>query len=793
MSVDQLTGAVETTDAIVIGGGVVGCAVLRELAVRGVEAILLEAEPDVGEGTSKANSAIIHTGFDAKPGTIEAGMLRRAADRWPSLFEELAVPSLRCGALMIARTTDEAGRLRDVAAVCAENGIGAEAVDRAWLREVAPYVTPEAVGALNIPDEAIVDPFWLTRAYAEAAIVLGARVLTGVAVTSLQVGTDGVDVGLADGRRVRARQAFDCAGLWADDIARLAGDTSFTIRPRKGQFLVSERTYEVDRIVVPIPGPLGKGMLVTPIVFGGLLLGPTAEDGDDKNDRSTSVAGRQRIFEACRGLVPDVERMDPIRSFAGVRAVSSTGDFIIRPSTAGDRLTIVAGIRSTGISASPAIAEAAVAIAASARQWPSSRTRNRVRAVGPELAVDAGPIVCVCRAVGAAEVDVALRGLTPVTTTDALKRRCGVGFGDCQGNRCLAEAVERIAMARGVDPSAVEKGLAGSWILTEDGDRVVHGPGSDDQFGGSARVPAARSGDLDAGVDVAVVGGGMAGIGAAVAAAAAGLQVTVVDRGRRPGGGLAGIATTWWTADEHSARAALADLIEQGVVRWWPDSTVVGLAREDGRWQLDVQATDGVATVVATVVVLATGGYVTPRDHLAIDGPRPSGVMTADFVSDALDRGWRPARRVIVTGAGRLARGTAQRLTAAGIEVVEPVVPMEIRPDVGEPALRVRAVRGERRLDAVQIDDRWVAVDGLVLAHALRPATFLIRGLGIGDDRPGVPMPADATGALPMADLWAAGTCVKPVVDHDRSLDDGAAVGRALVAAIQARDGATQR
>jgi glycerol-3-phosphate dehydrogenase len=173
---------VETAAAVVIGGGVVGCAVLRELGIRGIEAILLESEPDIGEGASKANSAIIHTGFDATPGTIEADLLRRSAERWSDMLEALGVPSLACGALMLARDDEGARRLPHIAAAAAGHGVEAEIVDQAWLRREAPYVDPGATAALHVPGEAIVDPFWLTRAYAEAGITLGARVWTRASV-----------------------------------------------------------------------------------------------------------------------------------------------------------------------------------------------------------------------------------------------------------------------------------------------------------------------------------------------------------------------------------------------------------------------------------------------------------------------------------------------------------------------------------------------------------------------------------------------------------------------------------
>lgn len=766
---------VDTAEAVVLGGGVVGCAVLLELSARGIEAILVEAEPDIGEGASKANSAIIHTGFDAKPGTLEAQLLRRSAARWPELLEALGVPALTCGALMVARTADDAARLRTIQDGAADHGVETEIVDAAWIRRNASYVDPAATAALHVPAEGIVDPFWLTRAYAEAAMAMGGRVLTNARVARIAVAPDFVEIGLVDGRSIRAGQVFDCAGVRADEVAALAGDTSFALTPRKGQFLVSERTFGVDRIVLPIPGPLGKGMLVTPIVFGGVLLGPTAEDGDDKADRSTTEAGWRRIVAACRELVPDVDGMEPIRSFAGVRAVSSTGDYIIRSSTVGDRLTIVAGIRSTGISASPAIAEAAVEVASAARGWSARPAVRLDPLVGPELGAEAGPIVCVCRSVGGAEVAAALTGSAAAVTTDGLKRRSGVGFGDCQGNRCLAAAVELVARAHDTSPTEIEKHLAGSWLVAAIGEVDP----ADDPGVRLEPVGPMRSGDPGRS-SVLVVGGGLAGIGASIALAERGLDVLVVDRGSRPGGALAG-ADTWWSDPEHAAVRRVAELLATGTVRWWSEATVVGLGESADGWSVDVVAASDSHAVEARGVVLATGSYLEPREHRSIDGPRPSGIMTADFAADALDRGWLPGRRAIVSGRGRIARSVAARLARAGIEMVAEA---ETGKEPAAAEVLVEGVRGERRLEAVAIGGSWVAADTLVLANAVRPASFLLRGLGIGDDRPGVAMPADASGALPLRGLWAAGTCVDPRVDHDRSLEAGMAVGRVVASTL---------
>jgi glycerol-3-phosphate dehydrogenase len=199
-------------------------------------------------------------------------------------------------------------------------------------------------------------------------------VILGRRVVALDLGRDKVRVGLDDGTVYEADQAFDSAGLQADEVARLAGDVGFRIRPRKGQFLVVSETVGVDRIVLPVPGRMGKGTLVTPIISGGLLLGPTAEDLDDKADRSVDPTARDRIMKACAAMVPAVGSLSPTRQFAGLRTVSSTGGPVLRPSAAGDRLWLIAGLRSTGVSVSPALAEAVAELVSPLRGWARGRT-----------------------------------------------------------------------------------------------------------------------------------------------------------------------------------------------------------------------------------------------------------------------------------------------------------------------------------------------------------------------------------------------------------------------------------
>jgi glycerol-3-phosphate dehydrogenase len=485
---------------VVIGGGVIGCAVLYELARRGIAGVLVEAEPDLCEGTSKANSAIVHTGFDSKPGTIESRMLRRAGALWPELIDALGVPFLEVGALMVARTADDATRLSsEVAANAAALGVETELFDRAAVRDVAPYLAEDVVAALSIPGESVIDPFWLTRAYAEAAVVAGAQLRLGAAVTGLRVGDDEVTVELEDGSSITAEQVVDAAGIRADEVAALADDGTFAISPRKGQFLVSEETFGVDRIVLPIPGPLGKGMLVTPIVFGGLLLGPTAVDGTDKGDRATEPGEADRILASCASMVPALENAVAVRQFAGVRHVSSTGDFIVRPSTASDRIYLAAGIRSTGISTSPAVAETVVDDIVALRGWRAAPSRV-LPAPATELPEESGEIVCLCRSIGRGEILAACRAPSAPRTLDAIKRRGGAMFGDCQGNLCALGVAEIVAAERGIDVVDVEKHRRGSWMWRAGRPAAVEPP-----------LETLQPPGLDRTWDVIIVGGGAAG------------------------------------------------------------------------------------------------------------------------------------------------------------------------------------------------------------------------------------------------------------------------------------------
>ncbi len=451
-------------DVLVIGGGVVGCSIMRELARYDASVALLERNPDICEGTSKSNSAIVHTGFDAPPGSLEARLLAEARELWPHVIDSLHIPYLQTGALMVAISDEEFNTIEsDIIPKAERNGVTLQRLSRDEILENAPYVNPEVLGGVLIEGEGIIDPFWTTRAYCENAVLNGAEVFLGQAVSNITVEDDHIQVRTSGGLNFVATMVINAAGLWADEVAHLAGDTSFQLRPRKGQFIIVEEDHGVSQIILPVPNRISKGILVTPIVFGGVLLGPTAEEVDSKNDLSTTVQGLQQIREGIRKLVPVMGEAATVRQFAGLRAVSSTGDYIIGPSTVSPRMLHVAGIRSTGISASPAIGRY---VASLVRDELHFSTRNHFIQELPEYLTNAQPdegdIVCLCRSITRGEVLAAMRSPLPPTTLDSLKRRTGAMLGDCQGNLCMPCLIDLFQQQLGRDPLTLDKNVAHS-------------------------------------------------------------------------------------------------------------------------------------------------------------------------------------------------------------------------------------------------------------------------------------------------------------------------------------------
>jgi glycerol-3-phosphate dehydrogenase len=334
----------------IVGGGVVGAAVAHGLARRGVAAVVLEAEDELALGASGTNSGILHTAFDSAPGELETQLILRSTalrDRW---LDDARVPVIRCGATVRPRGEEEASTVASLAAMARANGV-----------EAALGVD----GALEVPGEAVTDPVAYTLALAATAASGGAEIRTRARVAAIERDHDRLLLALAGGDAVTCRAAVNCAGLFADDVARMAGDESFAVYPRKGEFFVFDPPggRPLERILLPVPTKRTKGVLVFPTVDGSVVAGPTAHDQEDKSDWSVRPEARAEVLGKARAMLPELEGAEPAASYAGLRPAGRSGaNYVIGPSTACPGLVNVAAIRSTGLSASLGIGEHVVGL-----------------------------------------------------------------------------------------------------------------------------------------------------------------------------------------------------------------------------------------------------------------------------------------------------------------------------------------------------------------------------------------------------------------------------------------------
>ncbi|MDI7246071.1 MAG: NAD(P)/FAD-dependent oxidoreductase [Bacillota bacterium] len=467
-------------DVAIIGAGVVGAAIARELARYDLRVVLIEREVEAAFGTSKANSGVVHAGFHSTPGTLKASLCVQGNAMFDDIAGELSVPFRRNGSLMVAMSTDEVGVLREHFEQGRRNGVpGLRLLDADEARKSEPGLAPEVVAALYAPTGGVVCPFQLTFALVENAVANGGAFMAGSPVTSIHLRDGRVAAVETPEAIIETAWVVNAAGLFADRIAAMAGDESFEIRPRKGEeYLLDKRVGSLVRSTVfPVPTAVSKGILVIPTVDGNIMVGPTAEDTRDRLDLTTTRAGFEAVFAAARRMVPSVSPRDIIASFAGLRAACSEDDFIIRPSRVARGLVHVAGIESPGLTAAPAIARMVAEILR--EEGLKMRARRAFNPVRPApvrfahlsraqqarlVASDPafGRIVCRCETVTEAEVVDAIR--RGARTVDGVKLRTRAGMGRCQGGFCLPRVMKILSRELGIPVEHVTKRGPGSVI-----------------------------------------------------------------------------------------------------------------------------------------------------------------------------------------------------------------------------------------------------------------------------------------------------------------------------------------
>lgn len=467
-------------DVAIIGGGACGCALLYELSRYEVNAVLLEKENDVSIGTTKANSAIVHAGYDPEPGTLMARYNVEGNRIIEQLCADLDILYDKIGSLVIGfseedRVTVEALYRRGV-----ENGVpGLRIIEKEELHQMEPTLSGNALFALYAPSAGIINPWELAIAQAEAAVQGGAKVMLDTEVTAIQKEGGRFVIQTSEGA-VEAQYVVNAAGVYSDRIAAMVGDRSFHITPNRGEYFVLDTTQGklVNRVIFQCPTKVGKGVLVSPTVHGNLIVGPNAEDVST-DDEETTAQGLRNVRKAALMSVPTINFRDSIRNFAGVRANSTQSDFIVGPSEACEGFYNIAGIKSPGLTSSPAIARDVVqmlhhaglklapnaAFAAKRRvvRFKSLSAKERGEAI--ERNPLYGTIVCRCETVTEGEiVDAMHRPLAP-RSIDGIKRRCTPGMGRCQGGFCGPRVQAIIARELGVSEDQIPLDRTGMNII----------------------------------------------------------------------------------------------------------------------------------------------------------------------------------------------------------------------------------------------------------------------------------------------------------------------------------------
>ena len=472
------------TDVVVIGAGAVGCAVARELSKYAVNVIVVEKNEDIGGDASKSNSAIIHTGYDAAPGTLESQLVVAANPMYDEIVKDLDVPFSRIGAILPAITDEQFEKLPAIKEKAFNNRVyDVEYKTGKELLEMEPNLNPEVKGGLWIPRESIIDPFILVQALAENACDNGVQFLLNTKVVDIKTENGKIKSVVTTGEEIETKYVINCAGLYCDEIAQMVGKAEYKVVARKGQFFILDKntSCQVEHIVLPIPTKVTKGKLMCPTIHGNMLVGPTAEDQESKVDKSTTAEGLASITADVKNLVPNVNVRDTITQYSGLRPnrVPEGLNFDIWDDLEG--YVNLSGVRSTGLTLSVAMGKYVVeqmllhGAGFTLKENFISKRKGIVKfsectTEEQDALIKENPlyanVVCRCETITEAEILQAIHRPLGAKSVDAVKRRVRAGMGRCQAGFCGPKVLEILARELGVNATDINKNNDGSYMVT---------------------------------------------------------------------------------------------------------------------------------------------------------------------------------------------------------------------------------------------------------------------------------------------------------------------------------------
>jgi glycerol-3-phosphate dehydrogenase len=470
-------------DVAIIGCGVIGAATAYALSHYNCKVVVLEAENDVADGTTKANSAILHAGYDPEPGTQMARLNVKGVAMAKEICARLDVPYKQCGSFVLALAPEELPHLQHLYENGKANGVpGIRLLNAAETLAMEPNLAPTVAGALYAPSAAIVSPWEYALAMAEVAVRNGVELRRSCPVKAITRKGEGFSLTVPGGT-VEAKYVINAAGVYAEAVHAMVAKPNFHIQPTRGEYYLLDKSEgtRVNHVIFQCPNELGKGVLVSPTVHGNLIVGPNAERVEGENTACTSE-GLAYVSSTAKRSVPGINFGESIRNFAGVRANVDVDDFIIGEAPDAPGLIDLAGMKSPGLSSAPAVAEEAVKILAAKKALGAEKTsykdgRKHIRF--KELSVEEkkalvakdpayGRVICRCETITEGEILAAIHSEIPATTIDGVKRRAGSGMGRCQGGFCGPRVLELLSRELGLDPLDVLQDKDGTNVLVSE-------------------------------------------------------------------------------------------------------------------------------------------------------------------------------------------------------------------------------------------------------------------------------------------------------------------------------------
>ncbi|MBK8418747.1 FAD-dependent oxidoreductase [Candidatus Villigracilis saccharophilus] len=816
-------------DVAVIGAGAVGSAIARELSRYDLKVALVESNSDVGMGTSKASTAIWHTGYDAKPNSLEAKLLKRSYKLMQEYLPEANIAHELLGGLLIAWNQDQFETLPKLLKQAHDNGeMDVRIISAEEIHQREPHIAKGALGGLFVPGEGILCTFGVPLAFAYQAVLNGVELFLNFQVNGLDTSRED-HTGLLDqqGREIKARYIINAAGLYSDEINAHFGKSSFTVTPRRGQLIVYDKMARplVKHVLLPVPTSITKGVLISPTVYGNILLGPTAEDLPDKSATETTESGLKFLLEKGKQILPQLLDEEVTATYSGLRAATEHSDYQIEMDAA-QRYLCLGGIRSTGISGAMGIAEYGVELLSGAGL--ELKLKDEFRKVKLPSIGEAGirphqdaamiaqnaayaEIVCHCERVSRAELMDAMRAPIAATSLDALRRRTRASQGRCQGFNCHA---------------ALVKTLESGSLLPERNRQVAVG------LQLNREVASQRA--LATTCDVLIVGAGPAGLATAIELKKQGIKnILVVDREPEAGGmprmchhtGF-GRADLWRMYSGPRYARYYRELAEKHDVEIRTSTTVVGwntltpalhpsgtMSRGERGHKMSFTSTGGLGEIEAQAVVLATGVRERPRAARMIPGTRPQGVYTTGSLQRFVyQEHLAVGKRAVIVGAELVSLSALMTLQHAGVQCVMmtteekshqiefPYIVMKWAvADIltRTPILantRISNIFGHKRVEAIELTDsngqtQQVECDTVIFTGNWIPENEMARLGGLSIDPLTRGPKIDASFHSSVSGVFAAGNLLRGVETADHCAIEGMKAGRAIAMYLRKKQG----